>query len=147
MNADKERELSNRFEEALYGRVGTSDCHKVGIWGGCGLDCWVYQDGRCPEPDEMTFETEEDRMHHEQLYPKERESTRARRDEEETRMMQYDILHNGWTLNEYPIHENDLMDKLAKWKPLFHPLEVRESETENQTQIRRTTNRNRRNYL
>jgi hypothetical protein len=62
-------------------------------------------------------------------------------------MMQYDILHNGWTLNEYPIHEMDLMDKLNKWKCLFNPLEVRESETENQTQIRRTTNRNRRYHL
>ncbi len=45
--------FSNRFEEAMYGAVGTSDCHKVGIWGGCGVDCWVYQEGRCPEPDEI----------------------------------------------------------------------------------------------
>ena len=42
-----------RFEEAMYGAVGTSDCHQVGIMGGCGLDCWVYQDGRCGEPDEV----------------------------------------------------------------------------------------------
>lgn len=42
-----------RIEEGLYGAVGTSDCHKVGIMGGCGPDCWVYQDGRCPIPDEI----------------------------------------------------------------------------------------------
>lgn len=71
LTEDEERALSNRIEEALYGRVGTSDCHKVGIMGGCGLDCWVYNDGRCTEPDEMTFETEEDRENHERLYGKE----------------------------------------------------------------------------
>lgn len=62
--------LHNRIEEALFGRLGTTDCHKVGIMGGCGLDCWVYQDGRCPEPDEMIerFETDEDRDNHEHLY-------------------------------------------------------------------------------
>lgn len=53
MHADDERREHNLLEEALYGMVGTSDCHKVGIWGGCGVDCWVYQEGRCPEPDEI----------------------------------------------------------------------------------------------
>ncbi|WP_214630008.1 hypothetical protein [Paenibacillus agaridevorans] len=62
--------VSNRIEEAMYGAVGTSDCHKVGIWGGCGLDCWVYNEGRCPEPDEMLgiIETDEDKEHHKKLY-------------------------------------------------------------------------------
>ncbi|MDC0763440.1 hypothetical protein POF51_22200 [Brevibacillus sp. AG] len=60
--------MDNRVEEALYGMVGTTDCHKVGIMGGCGIDCWVYQDGRCPEPDEMALETEEDKQNHERLY-------------------------------------------------------------------------------
>lgn len=48
--------------------VGTSDCHKVGIMGGCGLGCWVYQQGRCPEPDEMTFQTIEDEENHKTIY-------------------------------------------------------------------------------
>lgn len=51
--SDEERIASNRIEEALFGRVGVPDCYKVGMWGGCGVDCWVYQDGRCPEPDEI----------------------------------------------------------------------------------------------
>lgn len=73
MKADDERILSNRLEEGLFGRVGTSDCHKVGIMGGCGLDCWVYQEGRCGEPDEMTdrFETDDDAENHYRLYRRE----------------------------------------------------------------------------
>lgn len=66
-------QASNRIEEALYGAVGTSDCHKVGIWGGCGLECWVYQDGRCTESEELlenNCETDEDRENHRMLYPK-----------------------------------------------------------------------------
>lgn len=61
---------SRIFEEKIYGAIGTSDCHKVGIMGGCGLDCWVYQKGKCPVPDEMIsrFETEEDRENHSELY-------------------------------------------------------------------------------
>lgn len=33
--------------------VGTSGCFNVGISGGCGKDCYVYQSGKCPEPDEI----------------------------------------------------------------------------------------------
>lgn len=63
-------EISVRVEESAYGKLGTDDCHQVGIWGGCGLNCWVYQEGRCKEPDEMIprFETEEDREFHMNLY-------------------------------------------------------------------------------
>lgn len=46
-------QANNRVEEALYGGVGVPDCYKVGMWGGCGLDCWVYQEGRCGEPTEI----------------------------------------------------------------------------------------------
>ena len=60
----------HRVEESLYGAIGTSDCHKVGIMGGCGLDCWVYQEGRCGVPDEMIerFETDKDEENHKRLY-------------------------------------------------------------------------------
>lgn len=70
MNGDDERRETNRIEEALYGAIGTSDCHKVGIWGGCGLECWVYIEGRCPEPDEMLprIEDESDLDFHHSLY-------------------------------------------------------------------------------
>lgn len=63
-------ELSKHIEEGFYGIVGTSDCHKVGICGLCGLDCWVYLEGRCKEPDEMInrFECDEDRGIHNELY-------------------------------------------------------------------------------
>ncbi|WP_429842756.1 hypothetical protein [Brevibacillus sp. FIR094] len=60
--------MDNHLEEAFYGMVDTTDCHKVGIMGGCGIDCWVYQRGRCPEPDEMVLETEEDKQNHKRLY-------------------------------------------------------------------------------
>lgn len=43
----------NRLEELFYGMLGTDDCHKVGIMGGCGVECWIYKDGKCPEPDEI----------------------------------------------------------------------------------------------
>lgn len=62
---------SVKIEEALFGAIGTSDCHKVGIMGGCGLDCLVYREGKCPEPDEMVdrFECDEDKNNHDLLYP------------------------------------------------------------------------------
>lgn len=33
--------------------VGTDGCFNVGISGGCGPDCYVYQNGDCPEPNEI----------------------------------------------------------------------------------------------
>lgn len=62
------------IEERLFGSVGTSDCHKIGIMGGCGLECYVYLDGRCPAPDEMELVTEKDRELHNKLYVKEAQS-------------------------------------------------------------------------
>lgn len=48
--------------------------------GGCGLECFVYLEGRCTEPDEMIerLETQEDKEVHERLYgfPQDIESTR-----------------------------------------------------------------------
>lgn len=33
--------------------VGTDGCFNVGISGGCGVKCYVYQEGDCGEPQEM----------------------------------------------------------------------------------------------
>jgi len=70
MNEQDRFEMALRFEEKMYGAVGTSDCHKVGISGGCGLECWVYLDGRCEVHDEMVsqIETEEEKQEYEELY-------------------------------------------------------------------------------
>jgi hypothetical protein len=32
------------------------------------LECWVYLEGRCPVPEEMTLETPEDEERHKELY-------------------------------------------------------------------------------
>lgn len=41
------------FEEGLFGKIGADDCHKVGIMGGCGVNCWIYQKGECEIADEI----------------------------------------------------------------------------------------------
>lgn len=58
------------LEEAMYGIIGADDCHKVGIMGGCGLTCWVYQEGRCEVYGELEdrITTEEERKKHQELY-------------------------------------------------------------------------------
>jgi hypothetical protein len=33
--------------------LGTDECFNVGISGGCGPDCFVYQKGECTEPEEI----------------------------------------------------------------------------------------------
>ena len=47
-----------------------SACCVVGINGGCSLDCPVYLDGECSEPQEFegTFETKEEESLHVELY-------------------------------------------------------------------------------
>lgn len=67
-------EPDNRIEEALYGRVGTTDCHKVGIMGGCGLNCFVYREGRCEVPEEMGLEHSDDIDFHNSLYKNDQRS-------------------------------------------------------------------------
>lgn len=32
---------------------GLDGCFTVGISGGCGKACWVYRDGKCPEPENI----------------------------------------------------------------------------------------------
>lgn len=51
--------------------VGTSECFNVGISGGCGWDCFVYQKGECSESGEMLdrLTTKEELEIHYDLYP------------------------------------------------------------------------------
>ncbi len=39
--------------------VGTSECFNVGMSGGCGADCFVYEKGECQEPQEIEDELPE----------------------------------------------------------------------------------------
>lgn len=55
---DEDTKLSIHIQESLYGSLSGDDCHRVGIMGGCGVDCWVYQEGRCPVPGEIEEEEE-----------------------------------------------------------------------------------------
>ena len=48
------KEGADRLSNIMYasGDYGhESGCFVVGISGGCGPDCYVYQEGDCPEPD------------------------------------------------------------------------------------------------
>jgi len=52
---------ANRLSNIMYasGDHGhESGCFVVGISGGCGPDCYVYQEGDCPEPDGIEETTE-----------------------------------------------------------------------------------------
>lgn len=50
--------------------VGMSGCYVVGINGGCGLDCPVYLDGDCGEPQEFegAFSSGAEETRHIELY-------------------------------------------------------------------------------
>ena len=50
--------------------VGMSGCYVVGLNGGCGLDCPVYLEGDCGEPQEFEghFDTEKQEAWHRELY-------------------------------------------------------------------------------
>lgn len=53
--------------------VGTSECFNVGISGGCGADCFVYEKGECGESQEMIARaTKEQLVEHYELYPEDR---------------------------------------------------------------------------
>ena len=52
--------------------VGTSACFNIGISGGCGIECFVYQKGECGEPDEMIPRLDgKQLLQHYKIYPKE----------------------------------------------------------------------------
>lgn len=46
------------LDEMFYGSLSASDCEKVGMWGGCGVSCFVYQEGRCKNPEEIKEDEE-----------------------------------------------------------------------------------------
>lgn len=48
--------------------TGTDECFNVGISGGCGLSCYVYQEGRCPIPEEMLPLEGDELDEHNRLY-------------------------------------------------------------------------------
>lgn len=48
--------------------VGMSGCYVVGLNGDCGLDCPVYLDGECGEPNEFNTFTPEEKKVHIELY-------------------------------------------------------------------------------
>lgn len=54
--------------------VGTSECFNVGISGGCGLDCYIYREGRCESSSEMISELKgQDQLEqHYELYPQDK---------------------------------------------------------------------------
>jgi hypothetical protein len=72
--APKTKEESHQYGNALASSgnypVGLSGCFTVGISGGCGLECYVYQNGECENYAEMInkLETEDDRLEYEELY-------------------------------------------------------------------------------
>ena len=70
---------SNEAESLAHGNalaasgnypVGTDECFNVGISGGCGVGCFVYQKGECGEPGEMVaeLETADERANHKAMY-------------------------------------------------------------------------------
>lgn len=48
--------------------VGMSGCYVVGLNGGCGIECPVYLEGDCGEPQEMVGLFDEDLTRHIDLY-------------------------------------------------------------------------------
>jgi len=50
--------------------TGMSGCYVVGLNGGCGLDCPVYLEGDCGEPQEFegNFSTKDEELLHAELY-------------------------------------------------------------------------------
>jgi hypothetical protein len=56
------RSPRNRLESEQYANAlsasgfypqGVNGCFTVGISGGCGVDCWIYQEGNCQNPGEI----------------------------------------------------------------------------------------------
>jgi hypothetical protein len=64
----------NKMAQGNY-PLGMSDCEVVGISGMCGLECCVYQDGECSEPEEFLEHkakdmTWDDLANHYDMYPR-----------------------------------------------------------------------------
>ena len=41
-------QYANALSDSGYYPKGLNGCFTVGISGGCGVDCWVYQEKNCP---------------------------------------------------------------------------------------------------
>lgn len=52
-NEKESRDYANALYRSGYYPAGVSDCFSVGISGGCGVHCWVYQEGRCEIPEHI----------------------------------------------------------------------------------------------
>jgi len=52
-NEEESRQFANALAVSRNYPVDPGECMTIGIAGGCGKDCFVYQKGECPEPDEI----------------------------------------------------------------------------------------------
>jgi hypothetical protein len=68
-NAEEALQHGNALAKSGNYPVGTNGCFNVGISGGCGPECYVYQDGECECPGEMVERlNEEELKQHNQIY-------------------------------------------------------------------------------
>lgn len=70
-NEEESTQYGNALASTGHYPVGLSGCFTVGISGNCGLDCYVYLDGNCDEPDGMInthIENDEQLKQHIELY-------------------------------------------------------------------------------
>jgi hypothetical protein len=79
-NEEEALQHGNALAASCNYPVGTSGCFNVGISGGCGIDCFVYQGGECEVPGEMVEQLEPGGKYygegwtleqHYKIYPKE----------------------------------------------------------------------------
>jgi len=52
-NEEESKQFANALAASGNYPVDPGECMTVGIAGGCGKNCFVYQKGECPEPDEI----------------------------------------------------------------------------------------------
>ena len=72
-NQEESDKMANILATGNY-PVGLDGCFTVGISGGCGVNCFVYQDGECTEPEEFIEDkykemTDEEIKQFKELYP------------------------------------------------------------------------------
>ncbi|CAI3545695.1 hypothetical protein [Clostridium neonatale] len=69
-NEEESHQYGNALANSGIYPVGLSGCFTVGVSGGCGLECYVYQNGECENHAEMIdmLKTEEDVVEYEELY-------------------------------------------------------------------------------
>jgi hypothetical protein len=72
-NQEESDKMANILATGNY-PAGLDGCFTVGISGGCGVNCFVYQDGECTEPEEFIENkykkmTDEEIKQFKELYP------------------------------------------------------------------------------